>query len=70
MGGKCDGCINLDNAANNGLSDVITALEEVYLSEDNAIYDIMSRADYWQLAATLSIKVGIINANGDCETDE
>ena len=26
----CDGCINLDNAANNGLSDAIDLVEELY----------------------------------------
>ena len=26
----CDGCINLDNAANNGLSDAIDFVEELY----------------------------------------
>merc|ERR1711997_123206 len=69
VGGVCDGCINLNNESNNGLSVVIDALDEVYLNTNNAIYDIMSRADYWQLAAITAIERSITVANRNCDWD-
>ena len=70
MGGICNGCINLDNSANDGLTDVIDGLDEVYLNETNAIYDIMSRADFWQLAGITAIERCISQANLNCDSDE
>jgi len=70
VGGKCDGCINLNNAANNGLADVIEELEDLYLNEEYAIYDIMSRADFWQLSAIYSIEVAIKISNRNCDSTD
>ena len=38
------GCINLDNAANNGLSDAIDFVEELYT-------EITDRADLWAIGS-------------------
>ena len=65
--GGCDGCINLDNASNNGLSTVILGLDLLYLNNTYAIYDIMSRADYWQLAGIVGIELAVKLSNRNCE---
>ena len=70
VGGKCDGCINLNNTSNNGLEDVIDGLEDLYLNDTYAIYDIMSRADYWQLSAISAIEIAIATANKGCDSNE
>jgi len=60
VGTKCDGCINLGNSANNGLADVITFLDSIYVGA----YDtLMSRADFWQLAAIEATEFAIVRNN-------
>ena len=66
VGNACDGCINLDNESNNGLSEVIDWLDGLY----NNIYDeIVSRADFWQIAAIAAIERAIAHNNNKCTTD-
>lgn len=55
--GGCDGCINLNNADNNGLSDIISTLETVY--SDNSYSDIISRADLWALAGVVAVEKAV-----------
>jgi len=59
--GGCDGCINLNNASNNGLTDIITFLEAIYASYSS----VMSRADFWQLASITATEMGIDRNNRD-----
>ena len=59
--GGCDGCINLNNASNNGLTDIITFLEAIYASYNT----VMSRADFWQLASITATEMGIDRNNRD-----
>ena len=61
VSGTCDGCINLDNDSNNGLSNIIGTLDDLYVGSYD---DDMSRADFWALAAIAAIKAGSISANG------
>ena len=58
----------MDNDSNNGLSDVIDALDEVYVGA----YDSdMSRADFWALSAIVAIERGVRIANGEnCDFGE
>ena len=66
FGDKCDGCINLDNESNNGLADVITWLDTLYVGT----YDSeMSRADFWQIAAIAAIDRSTTFNNNQCSTD-
>jgi len=54
VGYACDGCINLDNASNNGLSAYLTWIEDIYTSE---AYDaIVSRADFCRWPPSLPQK--------------
>ena len=59
MSTSCDGCVNLDQDANNGLDEVIEALEEVYPSDQ------MSRADFWALAGIVVLEQGATNGGTD-----
>jgi len=63
VGYACDGCINLDNASNNGLSAYIDWVEDIYTTEG---YDsIVSRADFWQVAAIAATEMGITQNNNN-----
>ena len=63
---KCDGCINLNNTSNNGLSPYITWIDEIYVNGtlDLGPYsDIVSRADFWQVAAIAATELAISQNN-------
>ena len=64
---QCDGCLNLDNPGNAGMSDIIDALDEIYLGKN---YDsAMSRADFWSLTAISAIEMSRNRANdGPCNS--
>ena len=53
--GGCDGCLNLDNADNNGLQGIYAAINDIY---DNEGYNStgMSRADFIALAGTIAVR--------------
>ena len=58
---QCDGCLNLDNASNAGLDEIISDLDDIFVGT----YDSdMSRADFWALAAIKSLEVTAQRANG------
>ena len=58
--GGCDGCINIENDSNNGLADLIDALDLVYT--DNDFGDILSRADHWAIMGIWAVQSTIDNA--------
>ena len=60
----CDGCINLDNSANNGLSTAIDAMEEVYTEITEAGISV-SRADLWAIAGRAGAEYGMENMYGN-----
>ena len=61
---------NLENESNNGLSDVIDFLENLYAgtitttATDN-VQDLLSRADFWQLAANAATELAVARSNRD-----
>lgn len=66
VGDACDGCINLENSSNAGLSDVIDWLDSLYVG----VYDsVISRADFWQLAGIAAIERAITINNNNCDAD-
>ena len=69
MGG-CDGCINVDYAPNAGLRNIVESLEILYDDDTQGISGIMSRADFWQLAAISVIEEAIEIANKECDDGE
>ena len=61
----CEGCINLDNSANNGLSDAIDFMEEIY-AEITATQGIsISRADFWAIGGRVGAEYGMENMPGN-----
>ena len=63
---------NLENESNNGLSDVIEFLENLYgetvtvtTTTTHNVKDLMSRADFWQLAANSATELAITRSNRD-----
>jgi len=50
--GGANGCIHLDDPDNGGIAEIIPIVEEVYL----AYQDIISRADFWALAANVALR--------------
>ena len=60
----CDGCINLDNAANNGLSDAIDFVEELYTEITDAGISV-SRADLWAIGGRAAAEFGMENMPGN-----
>jgi len=64
MGGKCDGCINLDHPPNGGLAKAITILEEVYAEVTGTMGIVINRADYWALAGRVGAEFGMPNMPG------
>ena len=59
----------MENSANNGLEPLIVGFEEMYTNTAYGIDGIMSRSDFWQLAATVAIDLGITIANRNCDED-
>jgi len=64
VGGICDGCINLENEANNGLDTGINLLEEVYPEVIGTDGITISRADFWALAGRVGAEFGMPNMPG------
>merc|ERR1712088_352053 len=64
VGGKCDGCINLENEANAGLDTGINLLEEVYAEGTVTNGITINRADYWALAGRVGAEFGMPNMPG------
>lgn len=60
--GGCNGCVNLELPANNGLKVITDALDEVYYG--NKFYYIVSKADFWALSAVMAVELGLL-ANDD-----
>merc|ERR1712025_1500530 len=60
--GGCDGCINIENDSNNGLADLVAALDTVYL--ENGFNETLSRADHWAIMGIWAVQNTIDNANG------
>eukprot|EP01124_Arcella_intermedia_P020345 TRINITY_DN27815_c0_g1_i1.p1 TRINITY_DN27815_c0_g1~~TRINITY_DN27815_c0_g1_i1.p1 ORF type:complete len:427 (-),score=66.23 TRINITY_DN27815_c0_g1_i1:44-1324(-) len=57
VGPACDGCINIEDPNNAGLDAATNPLEAVYTHFD----DHLSRSDFWQLAAHVSLIRGGLN---------
>ena len=56
--GGCHGCINLNQADNQGLAKIVEALEQIY--EDLGLAEAgVSHADFWSLAATVAVEIGV-----------
>jgi len=66
--GGCNGCLNVDNPSNGGLSDLVEQLETLY--QDEGYSSLISRADFWALAGIAAVDKGIENANEDCDSDD
>jgi len=66
--GGCNGCLNVDNPHNGGLSDLVEELEALY--QDEGYSSLISRADFWALAGIAAVDKGIANANEDCDSDD
>jgi len=66
--GGCNGCLNVDNEDNGGLSDLVEQLETLY--QDEGYSSLISRADFWALAGIAAVDKGIENANEDCDSDD
>ena len=58
--GGCDGCINIDNDSNNGLADLVAALDDVYTT--NGLSSLLSRADHWAIMGIWAVQNTIDNA--------
>ena len=58
--GGCDGCINTDNDSNNGLADLIAALDDVYTT--NELSSLLTRADHWAIMGVWAVQNTIDNA--------
>ena len=59
--GGCDGCLNIENEDNNGLADLVVALDIVYL--ENGFNETLSRADHWAIMGIWAVQNTIDNAN-------
>ena len=66
--GGCDGCLNVNNADNAGLADIVASLDTVYT--DNGYASVLSRADFWALAGIYAVDKSIDLNNADCEEDD
>ena len=57
MGG-CHGCLNLNQADNAGLQNIVAKLEQLY--GDLGLADRgISHADFWALAGTVAVEIGV-----------
>lgn len=63
IGSGCNGCINGTNPENAGLSEYVKEAEGLYADYSS----VMSRADFWYLAAIAAIEQGINFNNRRCE---
>jgi len=61
--GGCDGCLNVDNDSNAGLSDIVGTLEDVYTDVTNGFNTMMTRADFWAISTVATVDAGIKTAN-------
>ena len=52
--GGFDGCVDTANEENGGLASIINILQPAF--EDAGGVDILSRADFWALAATVAVR--------------
>ena len=78
--GGCNGCLNVDNPSNGGLSDLVEQLETLYqdegysslISRSNFLcyHILLIRADFWALAGIAAVDTAIENANEDCDSDD
>ncbi|KNC46834.1 uncharacterized protein AMSG_03265 [Thecamonas trahens ATCC 50062] len=58
-----DGCINLENADNKGLINIVGAMENLYVNRQSKLeYGQMSRADFWALGGIVAARVGAANS--------
>eukprot|EP01124_Arcella_intermedia_P030353 TRINITY_DN662_c0_g1_i1.p1 TRINITY_DN662_c0_g1~~TRINITY_DN662_c0_g1_i1.p1 ORF type:complete len:449 (-),score=67.60 TRINITY_DN662_c0_g1_i1:62-1306(-) len=62
VGECCDGCLNFDDPHNAGLREAFEEIEEIY--DDNNFDKVLSRSDFWQLAANVALVRG--GMNKDC----
>jgi hypothetical protein len=58
--GGCNGCLNLDNIFNKGLTKAVSKIEQFYTA-NNLGQDIISRADLWAIAAVMAVETGYLN---------
>jgi len=66
--GGCDGCLNVNNPDNAGLSDLVDSLDTVYTT--NGYDSVLSRADFWALAGVYAVDKTIELNNDDCDEDD
>jgi len=66
--GGCDGCLNINNADNAGLEDVVASLDTVYTDNSYADWGV-SRADFWAYAGYCALETAVEKANEDCVDD-
>eukprot|EP00121_Abeoforma_whisleri_P003918 Awhi_evm1s3531 len=57
--GGCDGCLNVNNPDNNGLQPTVSLLENAY-NGNQAISDVIGRADFWALAGVIGAQRGAL----------
>uniref|UniRef100_A0A6B2L7K2 Plant heme peroxidase family profile domain-containing protein n=1 Tax=Arcella intermedia TaxID=1963864 RepID=A0A6B2L7K2_9EUKA len=63
VGASCDGCMNFDDPHNAGLSDAIEVIDQIF--EGKGFDQVMSRSDWWQLAAHVALIRGGLNQGCD-----
>jgi hypothetical protein len=63
--GGCDGCLNINQSDNAGLSSIVTALDSLYTANYSTQ---MSRADFWAISGLAAVGQGINLANSNCTT--
>lgn len=66
--GGCNGCLNLDNASNNGLGVLVASLDTLYTV--NGYDSLLSRADFWALAGIYAVDKAIELNNAACTSDD
>jgi len=66
--GGCNGCVNLENASNNGLGDLVASLDTLYTA--NGYDSLLSRADFWALAGIYAVDKAIELNNAACTSDD
>lgn len=64
--GGCNGCINKDQKGNEGLEQIINAMERYYKKEEVITY--LSRADFWTLTSVIAINKGVDINNEWCKS--
>ena len=61
--GGCHGCLNLNQADNNGLQKIYGALNNLYV-ELRLADKYISRADFFALAAVVAVEIGVTHHSG------